>query len=77
MKSLDNIIKFLNEKLEYDWRQLLPFYGVGQICKDYYNDRPTIIDEEDSLKSFGSAFYHGCWIIAGCVGLYKLIKKMF
>jgi hypothetical protein len=72
--------KFESLEMELDkpnWKQWLPVYGIYQVNKDLFDDKPTIIDREDSASWYDSAAYQAVSIIATVYGLSQLAEKLF
>lgn len=41
-----------------DWKQWLPFYGIYEIFKDFYNGKPTILTSDNEKVFVGGVIYH-------------------
>ena len=71
---MENKSESLERKLDRpDWKQWLPVYGIYQVKKDIFDNKPTVIDREFSASWIGSGIYQAVSIY----GLLQLAEKLF
>ncbi len=62
-----------------DWKQWIPVYGVGRAIKDYWIEKPSVVNYKNHLLRFGiSAIYQGvttATIIEGIKSSLELLVK--
>ena len=60
-----------------DKKEWLPIYGIYQSIKDFGEGKPSVLDDVDSVKFFGNAFYQVVSISTATIVLYKLAERLF
>ena len=69
--------KTLEQKTEKeDWKQLWPVYGFYQSIKDKLKNKPSALDDINSVKYHVHVLYQAVSIALFGIGLYKLVEKL-